>query len=165
MQTFNKEITMQRRFIGLIKFIADDLVEYRDMVEFEAESKDDLRDSTLCTARAKNISKAIESLNELSTNLSKNNGNNTPADCINKINNILNTAYDHNDALSREHGKIHKSYAQNRLAGLGIFASWHNKTFFQSRATRTLEKVLDRVTSFEKKFIVPTKAPTPSLHK
>lgn len=64
-----------------------------------------------------------------------------------------------NNQLSAQYGKVHFSFKQNRLAGFGLFSSWFNKTWFQSRAARAFEKSLDQLDGLTHQF---TKKPIPA---
>jgi len=77
------------------------------------------------------------------------------------IHQLLETGLMDNRKLSNDYGVSHITYKDGRLAGHGIFASWCNSTWTQSRAGRVLEKSLSILENFKIKFGQVT-TPTPT---
>lgn len=73
---------------------------------------------------------------------------------IDMIHSLLDTGLMDNKKLSNDYGVTHITYEDGRLAGHGIFASWCNSTWTQSRAGRVLEKSMSLLDSFKCKFVV-----------
>lgn len=104
------------------------------------------RNNALTAERIVNVLEVQAKLNILQTKLD---GITEATECVQAIQDLLHKAIEENNRLGTSQLKVHSSYRDNRLAGMGIFSSWWHKTWFQSRATVAFESALNRLDQFK----------------
>lgn len=145
--------TVAERLTAAIQLVRDNLKSYTNMTRDSAcEGLFNFRDPHLLQARRRNIDSICHELNNIIEQLE--NAKNPPdsnnrGHYITSVREAIARGLRRNKGLSAEHGYIHRSYKENQLAGFGFFSSWRLKTFFQSRATRIMEKSLEYIDNFE----------------
>jgi len=108
--------------------------------------------TNLKTQRIVNIVKIKMELLAVMSSIEKNTKDLTDEELNSKLNSILiilTNGKKENTRLSLEHGKTHRSYHDNRLAGLSMFDSWWNKSWCQSHANTRLEACLGYLENFQ----------------
>lgn len=120
----------------------------------------------LTVARVKNILEIVESLQTTLETLKESAKDLTVdqmREHVHQFVRLMRNGMLENTRLNAQFGRQHQSYRQNRALGRGYFFSWWNKTFFQSRAQLTLENALEKIETFEARFLGISKKSTHKL--